>query len=170
MNLAKTACAAVLLLAGSALCSAQVPSRQQCSNATLNGDYAFTIVGQILAPAMAAGLVSGVALTHFDGAGNMSQVDHVLHNGMAPYEEWRPAPNSSYTVNPDCTGTMTIVPAPTDSRDSAQALHLEIVIGNNGREIRTVVTQPVPGSPSEPVITSVGTKVFSLPLPAPAIQ
>lgn len=167
MNFAKSACATFVLLAASAFCSAQIPGGQQCSNATLNGNYAFTIVGQILAPAPAAGLVSGVALSTFDGQGGLSQVDHVLHNGIAPSVEWRKADatNSSYSVNPDCTGTMTIV-----FNDGSPTLHLEIVIDNNGKEVRTVVTQPAPGSPLQPAITSIGTKVFSLPLPGPAIQ
>jgi hypothetical protein len=81
-----------------------------CSNKTIAGDYAFTITGQILAPPAAAGPVAGVALTHFDGHGNMNQVDHVLHNGVTPIEDWRPG-IGPYQVNPDCTGWFTITPS-----------------------------------------------------------
>jgi hypothetical protein len=129
-----------------------------CSNATLEGDYAFTITGQILAPAPAAGLVAGVAKTHFDGHGNMTQIDHVVHNGVTPVEEWRPG-SGPYQVNADCTGSMTITAEPTDPADGSPELKLFFVIGENGKVIRTVVS----GSPTVPpfmaAITSIGTKV-----------
>jgi hypothetical protein len=133
-----------------------------CSNETLRGDYAFTITGQILAPPPAAGLVAGVAWTHFDGHGNMKQVDHVIHNGVAPVEEWRPG-SGPYQVNPDCTGYFTISPMPTDPADGSPELKLFFVLANDGHEIRTVVS----GSPSVPPftaeITSIGTRVRDCP-------
>ena len=143
---------AVLLATGSAI------AQEGCSNATLIGDYAFTITGQILAPAPAAGSVTGTALTHFDGQGNMTQVDHVVHNGVLPAEEWRPG-SGPYQVNSDCTGWMTITPEPTVASDAGPELKLYFVIGGNGNAIHTVVS----GSPSAPAfvanITSSATRV-----------
>lgn len=159
MRLIKTVCIAALLLAGTAIGSAQTRDGRVCSDATLKGDYSFQIAGQILSPAIAAGLVSGVAMTTFDGHGNLTQVDHVLHNGIAPKEEWRPA-MGSYEVNLDCTGTMTIEPKPTNSADSATPLFLRIVIGDGGNTILTVVTDTPFTSPFAPVITSTGMKTF----------
>ncbi len=148
--------AQVLLFAA---CSAGLAhAADTCSNATLNGNYAFTITGQILAPPPAAGPVAGVALTHFDGNGNMKQVDHVVHNGVTPVEAWRPG-TGPYQVYPDCTGWFTISPKPTDPADGGPELLLFFVIGDNGHQIRTIVS----GSPEVPAftdsITSIGTLI-----------
>jgi len=132
-----------------------------CSNATLDGNYAFTITGQILAPAPAVGLVAGVAKTHFDGQGNMKQIDHVVHNGVAPIEEWRPG-SGPYQVNADCTGSMTITAEPTDPADGSPELNLFFVIGDNGKEIRTVVSGSPQVSSFTAAITSIGTKIEPL--------
>jgi hypothetical protein len=45
-----------------------------CSNQTLQGDYAFRVSGEVFTP---AGVVNrdGVAMTHFNGQGGLSQVD-----------------------------------------------------------------------------------------------
>jgi hypothetical protein len=114
---------------------------QACSLQTLRGDYGFTITGQILD----LGPVAGVAMTHYEGNGTLTQVDHVVHNGVVPAEAWRPA-TGNYTVNSDCTGTMTLV-----FSDGSPTMHLHIAIANFGNEIRTVVDGPV-------AITSIGTK------------
>lgn len=130
----------------------------QCSDATLHGQYAFTITGQILAPPPAAGPITGVSMTEFDGEGNFTQVDHVLHNGVPPQEEWRPG-SGPYHVNPDCTGFMIITQMPTIPADATPELRLEIVVGDDGKLIHTVVN----GSPTVPVlataITSTGTRL-----------
>lgn len=120
-----------------------------CSNATLDDDYAFTISGQVLAPPPAAGPVTGVALTHFDGQGNMTQIDHVVHNGVLPVEEWRPG-SGPYQVNADCTGWMTIKPEPTVPADGSPELKVVFVVSKNGISIHTVVS----GSPTVPVFVA----------------
>ena len=149
---------ALVFLASAFLAASQFVFAQ-CSDATLHGHYAFTITGQILTPAPAAGLISGVAMTEFDGQGNLTQVDHVLHNGIPPQEEWRPG-SGAYHVNPDCTGSMTITQMPTNPADASPELQLAIVVSDDGKLIRTVVS----GSPTVPVlsaaITSTGTRVF----------
>jgi len=152
----KTIAATFFLGALAATASAQTPA---CSNATLTGTYAFTITGQILAPAAAVGPVAGVALTTFDGGGNLTQVDHVVHNGVAPVEDWRPA-TGTYSVNSDCTGTFSFFPAPTVAADSSPAIKVFFVIAKGGAEIRTAVT----GSPNTPPfmasLTSTGVRVI----------
>ena len=61
-----------------------------CSNATLNGDYAFTVSGQIYKPVPTGSSVEvvmvreGIAMTHFDGEGKLSQVDYVLSSPNTP--------------------------------------------------------------------------------------
>lgn len=129
----------------------------ECSNATLSGKYDFTITGQILAPAPAAGPVAGVALTEFFGDGGFRQVDHVVHNGVVPIEAWRPG-TGSYHVNGDCTGWMILTPEPTNPADNSPELKLYIVVSENGNEVRTVVS----GSPTVLAftadITSIGVR------------
>ena len=77
-----------IVLAGPA--KAQVGDYDGCSNATLIGDYAFTLHGESLGVLVAGvGLVpfanplpaDGVAMTHFDGRGGLTQVDFVMRNG-----------------------------------------------------------------------------------------
>ncbi len=97
------------LFAGMAMAQTAATENLGCSLATVIGSYAFQITGQILAPAPAAGSVAGVALTVFDGYGNLTQVDNVVHNGVVPIEDWRPAVGT-YTVNSNCTGTFTFTP------------------------------------------------------------
>lgn len=142
-----------------ACCTAMAQGHPSCNKSTLRGDYAFQITGQIFSPPPAAGMVAGVAMTHFDGNGNMTQVDHVVHNGVSPAEEWRPG-SGPYFVNSDCTGYMILTPNPTNPKDGGPPLRVEFVIGNDGNEIRDVVTS----SPASPLfaaaIISTATRVY----------
>jgi hypothetical protein len=148
-----------LAFAGLALAQTAATEYLLCSNATLTGSYAFQITGQILAPAPVAGSVGGVALTVFDGNGNLTQVDNVVHNGAVPVEDWRPAVGT-YTVNGNCTGTFTFTPQPTNPADAGPALALHFVVSRDGTKIYTTVT----GSPNTPpfvaVITSIGFRLY----------
>lgn len=148
----------VLTFAAAALLTLGQNLFAQCSDATLHGSYAFTITGQILAPAPVAGPVSGVAITEFAGDGTFTQVDHVLHNGQPPQEEWRPG-SGTYHLNSDCTGYMILTAMPTVPADASPELRLEIVVGDGGNEIRTAVSS----SPTVPAfictITSTATRV-----------
>lgn len=106
-----------------------------CSNWTIKGTYAFTVHGQILSsngsPAL---VVDGVAQTTFDGHGNLTQVDAVAVNGgVAP--GWRLG-TGTYSVNPDCTGTMTIL------NEGMPPLDLQILVARSGQTIHTVVVSP----------------------------
>src|SRR5438270_12724300 len=79
-----------------------------CSNSTIRGSYAFTIHGTIFLPGGATLLIDGIAKETFDGQGNETQVDAVSTNGMLDAPGWRPGAGT-YSVDPDCTGTQTIV-------------------------------------------------------------
>ena len=120
-----------------------------CTNETLHGRYAFTITGQILTPLPASGAVSGVAMTIFDGAGGLTQVDHVVHNGNPPFEAWRPG-TGSYSLNADCTGWMTITADPTNPADASPELKLYISVTQKGGLIYTVVS----GAPHVPIFSA----------------
>jgi hypothetical protein len=112
-------------------------SDAECSNQTLRGDYAFAIDGTILTGPSPL-LLRGVAMTHFDGDGNLNQVDFVTVNG-AGGSDWR-AGTGTYTVNPDCTGEAQIIP------DGAPPLNLRLVVGDRGRQVFTVVIGNSTGS------------------------
>jgi hypothetical protein len=103
-----------------------------CSNSTIRGSYAFTLHGTLFLPGGSTLLVDGIAKTTFDGKGNFTQVDAVADNGnLAP--GWR-AGTGTYSVNPDCTGTQTIVvPGLPD-------LHLQFIVAQSGNTIHAVVT------------------------------
>lgn len=130
---------------------AQDGDNDGCSNATLHGDYAFTLHGESLGvlvpggpPVMFASPLpaDGVAMTHFDGINGLSQVDFVMRGGTpAPGADpptaggFRSGETGTYTVYPDCTGTF-IIKFPDGTE-----IDVAFVIGNHGQEIRTVVTR-----------------------------
>src|SRR4051812_17080700 len=105
-----------------------------CSDSRIKGSYAFTLHGTIFLPNGANILLDGIALQTFDGKGNVRQVDAVADNGFLP-PGWRPG-TGSYSVNPDCTGTETlVVPGMGD-------LHLQIIAAQGGNTIHQVVIDP----------------------------
>ena len=115
-------------------------SRFACSNRTLRGDYGFSVDGTILAGTPNAFLLRGVAMTRFDGHGNLSQVDFTTRNGVPVAPDWRPAVGA-YEINADCTGTAQIIPA-----DGSPTLNLRLVVVDRGREVRTTVVGNATGS------------------------
>jgi len=154
---------ALLAVSGAARADDKDKEKEVCSLATLQGDYGFTISGQILG-GMSPGPVNGVALTTFDGQGGLTQTDFVVKSGApaGPPSAFRTGETGSYTVNSDCTGTATIhFPEATPP----QEVVLMFVIVNHGRGIRTVVAALYVGpgiasmTPTAAQITSEGTKV-----------
>ena len=129
----KSCISLVLLTLALAASSAVTAHASDCTTLTIRGSYAFTVHGQILTPNGPV-LIDGIARTTFDGNGNLTQVDAVAGNGIIPLV-WRPG-TGTYTVNPNCTGTMTLV-----NQDQAP-LHLVILISQSGRVIHTVVEDP----------------------------
>src|SRR5262249_42478682 len=90
-----------------------------CSNAVLVGDYAFKISGQILPPGGAPIQRDGIAMTRFDGKGNLTQVDFIMGNGLPipgpsdPLTGFHTGESGNYQIFPDCTGRAEIrFPAP----------------------------------------------------------
>jgi len=102
---------------------------QPCSNHTLFGDYGFALEGTFLGPGLP---FRGVVMQHYDGKGNLTQVDHVVVNGAPPAEEWTPG-SGTYTVNPDCTGAAVI------NEPGNPPINLHFVIVRQGKEIHQVV-------------------------------
>ena len=116
-----------------------VPSAQAggCSNATLQGSFGYTSVGNLLDPNVYpppfAGPFAEVGRQTFDGRGNTAAAGNVSANGnpqAVTITGW-------YTVNPDCTGTMTLYVLPFQSYG-----HAYFVIDEGGAEIRLIFTDP----------------------------
>jgi hypothetical protein len=64
----------------------------------------------------------------------MTQVDHMVDNGVPPQEEWTFG-SGTYAVNPDCTGSQVIdIPG-----NPASPINLHFVVDQGGKEIRQVV-------------------------------
>src|SRR6201984_2681760 len=64
-------------------------ANRPCSNRSLLGDYGFVVEGLLL-PAPGVALPGrGVTMTHFDGEGNLTQVDSFIING-SPLSDARP--------------------------------------------------------------------------------
>lgn len=146
--------AAPLAMAGAFLaCSGLAIAGQDddgaCSNRTLQGDYGFTVEGLILPAPGVSVPVRGLHLTHFDGKGNVTQVDSILANGD-PISDWTPA-TGTYHVDANCIGTMTLHPG------NGGFVNLRIVVVRNGKEIHALVWPPYDG-PAR-VVTSTGIKV-----------
>jgi len=144
--------ATIVLPALSSGAWAQVNDLDGCSNATLQGDYGFSIQGQfdgivlglpgapVLHPFTSPVPINGLAMQHFDGntPGTFTQVDFVMQDGI---ERPGPPPLSTgftdnesgpYTVYPDCTGTFTINAGPV-------TIVVMFVLAKQGNEIHTVV-------------------------------
>lgn len=118
---------------------AAAQGQASCGDQWLRGAYAFTIDGSILS-GPAPVLLRGVAMTHFDGAGDLTQLDFVTMNGAPVAADWRPA-TGSYQVNPDCTGSAEIFPV-----DGTPAVRLRLVVFDKGNQVRTVVVGNATGS------------------------
>ena len=128
---------------------------EACGNQTLHGSYAFRVSGEVFTP---GGVVNrdGVAMTHFDGNGNLTQVDWVVADGVpvpGPPNQYgfHDMETGTYTVNPDCTGNAQInFPIPPNGTSGA-VIDLMFVIGDSGRTIHTIVSGLTPPNSTTPV-------------------
>lgn len=156
---------------------AQSGDNDGCSNASLNGDYAFTISGQIFIPSGPTIQREGIAMTHFDGEGKFTQVDLVLSSpnaptppGVSPVDPvtgFHTEEKGTYTVNSDCTGTFTInfpdLVTSAGTEIPGAIIVVKFVLSDGGRSIHTVVTSLTPPGAKGPVpalIRSEGRKLF----------
>ena len=128
-----------------------------CTNATLFGDYAFRVDGQLLPKGAPPVARAGVAMTHFDGMGDLTQVDFVMSNGAPlsgpadPGTGFHFHEQGSYKVNPDCTGSAEIhFPPPRGVAPGVLGAEIDLmfVLGDHGRVIHTIVSRVLqPGLP-----------------------
>jgi len=140
--------AAIALPALSGVARAGGTDDYGCSNATLKGEYAFGVTNLTIPQ-----VVAGIKV--FDGNGNLTQRDYIGDSVPAEFAP-KGQERGTYTVNPDCTGSMVInlnVPGAPPPNGVIQIL---FVISDGGRHIHEVVSQLTPpfSSAPEPVQTS----------------
>jgi|SRR5437016_801718 len=110
-----------------------VHAQSGCAVATLRGGYGFVTLNSFFAKNPHAHFLpeADVGLITFDGAGNLSTSFTDSSNGaVAPFTD-----TGTYTVNPDCAGTVTL---------TNLGVHLNIVIVSGGTEIFGIQTDPGP--------------------------
>jgi hypothetical protein len=104
-----------------------------CSNATLKGDYAFAVLTILAASPPGPGVVVGLGT--FDGRGGFTQIDFPGNGGTdLGLTAFRTGQTGRYTVNPNCTGFMTI-----DLGATVGVTENAFVISNGGRAVRAVI-------------------------------
>jgi hypothetical protein len=106
-----------------------------CSNRTLRGDYGYAAAGVLIgAPGLPReAQFRSVGVTHFDGRGKLTWVEHTVVNGILLSPGWVAA-SGTYTVNPNCTGTAVV-----NTPNSPVPLNLALVVIKEGKEIHTVL-------------------------------
>ncbi|MBN3789468.1 hypothetical protein [Burkholderia sp. Ac-20353] len=120
-----------------------------CSSDTLKGAYAFSAQGEIIGlldakgvhPFATPSILDDVAIVTFDGVSHFSRTDFGNANGVPRTPDFNSSQSGAYTVNPNCTGTMTI------KYDNGVELDLKMVIGDNGKVVKALIaTETVPTS------------------------
>ena len=107
---------------------------RHCSDRTLYGDYGASSQGSILpAPGVSLPFV-GVSMTHFDGRGDLSWVEHTVVNGAPLSPGFTVRATGTYSVNHDCTGSATV-----NTPNSPVPLKLFFVIVKHGTEVHAVL-------------------------------
>jgi hypothetical protein len=131
-------CQVAWLLAASMFYTQSVVAQEQsgkvtqCSNATLWGRFGYTSIGTLLdsyVPPPFAGPFGEVGRQTFDGKGHTDATATTSSNGNIA----KVTIEGTYTVNPDCTGSMTLNVSPFDS-----TVHADFVIGDDGAELRAI--------------------------------
>ncbi len=115
-----------------------------CSNASLNGTFAVTTTGfNVAAPAPVGPAFAQVSTQVFDGRGGTTNAGMSNSNGTVGQ-----ANNvGTYTVNPDCTGTFTLV-------GRLGTANWFFVIADNWNEIRAICVDPYA------VLTKIGRRIY----------
>jgi hypothetical protein len=105
-----------------------------CSNATLQGTFAFNGTGFIISPAVVAGPLANVNTLTFDGNGGATSPTGIQsQNGnISSVTE-----AGTYKVNSDCTGTYMVLITP-----GGFTAHYLFVIDQSVSELQIICTDP----------------------------
>ena len=145
-------CAVLLSLNGMAR------AEDRCSNATLKGQYGFSLRGEFIGFFDDAGnphrlanpnLIDAISIQNFDGNGGFTRTDYVESDGNKrpgstdPTTGFDTNESGIYTVYPDCTGIMHINRFPPPI--STTTIDIRFVLTDGGRRLFGVVSHQVIG-------------------------
>jgi hypothetical protein len=135
--------AAVAALALSVAPSAKADDKG-CSNGSINGTFAVTTTGFVVAAPAPVGPAFGqISMQTFDGSGGTTNAGMSNVNGKVGQAN----NTGTYTVNPDCTGTFTLT--------AGQGLATWFfVIDDDWNEIRAICVDPYV------VLTKIGRRIY----------
>lgn len=122
-----------MFYAQSAVAQEQSDKVKECSDATLRGSFGYTSTGTLLeafVPPPYAGPFAEVGRQTFDGKGKTDATATLSANGNI----MKVTIEGTYKVNPDCTGSMTLV-------SSLGTSHADFVIDDDGAELRAIFTE-----------------------------
>lgn len=120
--------------------SAQAGENKECSNATLEGSFAYASTGFNTAAPAPVGPFAEVGTQYFDGKGATTGAATINANGILIYQL---SIKGTYTVNPDCTGTFALeVTFPPASGVGTIPVPVFFAIGDDGAEIQALETGP----------------------------
>ena len=158
-------------LSGFLICAASTAAFANCDNGSLNGQYAFKAQGATVGIIDSAGalhafaspqLINAVGTFTFDGNGAFTRTDFPMGNGLPQItpttsvtdEGFRTGQTGTYSVDTDCTATITAnIPGGT-------VLVFAAAIVDYGRSVFAVIkAEQVPGLP--PAIVPAGTTCSS---------
>ena len=153
-NIARTIFFAILLLSLAAAASAG--DGHACSAAKLAGAWGFSWTGTLIianSPFPAAAVGTSIS----DADGNISGTLTSSIGGTVSQDTM----TGTTTVNPDCTGTLTVTILGAVTRTATW----DMVFDDNGSESRSIMTSLViSGYPAvKPVVTMISKKLFSPP-------
>lgn len=115
---------------------ARAGEAERCSNLTLRGSFGYTSTGMLLpssTPPPFAGPFGEIGRQTFDGHGNTEATATLSANGNIV----RVTILGTYSVNPDCTGAMTLAVAPL-----GLTVNADFVIVRDSAEIHAIGTDP----------------------------
>jgi hypothetical protein len=122
--------AAVTVLALGVAATAKADNKG-CTNATLNGTFAYTSTGTITSPPEIAGPIAEVGTQSFDGKGGTTATAMISSSGSVD----QLTITGTYIVNPDCTGTLKLQVLP-----YMITVDVYFVIADNLNELQMVET------------------------------
>jgi hypothetical protein len=135
MNRFNRSLGALIVGAFVSMVAAAQSNSHACNDELIRGHYGFTVQGTKLGGLGPTGQQIGVAMTEFDGKGNLTQLDTVTIDGKVVADFTHPPATGTYHINTDCTGTFTI-----EFADGRPPVTTAFVVVWGGMEIDTVVT------------------------------
>jgi hypothetical protein len=132
-TIARTFTAAAITAFALAIAPTAKADDKGCSNNSLRGTYAYTSTGFITAPPAFAGPFAETGAQTFNGGGETAATATLSQNGNI----LQVSITGTYTVNPDCTGTLTLQVAPIGI-----TVHVFFVVTDNGDGFQAIETEP----------------------------